>query len=95
MTAATLQNRLTPAELLIIMHIANGKSIEEIAVLVNRSTRNVSYHLGRARQRCHANNLPHLVSIAIATGDLVWEDEAERRVIPSLPPNGAQRPRLA
>lgn len=90
----SLRNRLEPAELLIIMHIANGKSLEEIAVLVSRSRSNVSYHLGRARERCHASNLPHLVSIAIASGDLVWEDEGERRTL-SPPPNGAQRPHLA
>ncbi len=90
-----LQKRLEPAELVIIMHIANGKTLEEIAKEVHRSVSNVSYHLGRARQRCHANNLPHLVSIAIATGDLVWEDEAECRVISPPTTNGAQRPHPA
>jgi DNA-binding CsgD family transcriptional regulator len=57
------------------MHIANGKTREEIATILHRSPANVDYHLGRARRRCCANNLPHLVSIAIASGDLVWEDE--------------------
>jgi DNA-binding CsgD family transcriptional regulator len=89
----TLKDRLTPTELLIVMHIANGKSLEEIAAILHRSRSNVSYHIGRARQRAHANNLPHLVSIAIATGDLIWEDDRECRTLSS--PNGAQRPRLA
>lgn len=89
----TLSDRLTETELVIVMHIANGKSLEEIALVMHRSRSNVSYHIGRARQRAHANNLPHLVSIAIATGDLVWEDERECRVLSSL--NGTQRPRLA
>jgi DNA-binding CsgD family transcriptional regulator len=57
------------------MHIANGKTREEIGKLLHRSPANVDYHLGRARRRARANNLPHLVSIAIASGDLVWEDE--------------------
>lgn len=70
-----LSGRLSPVELEIVMHIANGKSLEEIATALHRSPSNVSYHLGRARRRCKANNLPHLVSIAIASGDLVWEDE--------------------
>ena len=82
----TLKTRLDPVQLEVIMHIANGKSLEEIATLMHRSRSNVSYHIGRARQRAHANNLPHLVSIAIATGDLVWEDDQECRVLSS---NGA------
>lgn len=89
-----LTSRLSQAELVIIMHIANGMSLEEIAETMHRSRSNVSYHIARARKRCQANNLPHLVSIAIATGDLVWEDAEERRAL-SPPTNGAQRPHPA
>lgn len=86
----TVRNRLTHDQLVIVMHVANGLTLEEIAEIMHYSVSNVSYHLGQARRRCHANNLPHLVSIAIATGDLVWEDNSECRVI-SSPTNGIQR----
>ena len=86
----TLLARLEPTQLEVVMHIANGMSLDEIAIEMHRSKSNVSYHLGRARQRCQASNLPHLVSIAIATGDLIWEDEEECRVLSSHQ-NGTQR----
>jgi hypothetical protein len=35
----------------------------------------VNRRIALARKRTSANTIPHLVSIAIATGDLVWHDE--------------------
>lgn len=86
----TLLTRLEPIQLEVVMHIANGMALEEIAIAMHRSKSNVSYHIARARLRCQASNLPHLVSIAIATGDLIWEDEGECRVLSSHQ-NGARR----
>lgn len=77
-----LRKRLTDEQLVIVMHIANGKTIAEIAKLTHRSESNVNVHLARARRRAHAKNTPHLVSIAIATGDLVWEPEEDCRKLP-------------
>jgi DNA-binding NarL/FixJ family response regulator len=67
--------RLDPIQLEIIMYLANGKQIEEIAVAMHRSRSDINRRIATARKRCHANTLPHLVSIAIASGALVWVDE--------------------
>jgi DNA-binding CsgD family transcriptional regulator len=68
----TLEGRLSQTQLEIVMHLANGLQIDEIADEIHRSPSNVAYHLGKARQRCHAKTLPHLVSIAIGAGALEW-----------------------
>lgn len=70
-----LAGRLDITQLEIIMHLANGKQIDEIANDMHRSRSDINRRIAAARKRCHANTIPHLVSIAIATGDLVWEDE--------------------
>jgi DNA-binding NarL/FixJ family response regulator len=64
-------------QLEIIMHLANGKQIDEIAVEMHRSRSDINRRIAAARKRCHANTLPHLVSIAIASGVFVWEDEQQ------------------
>jgi DNA-binding NarL/FixJ family response regulator len=71
----SLVGRLDLVQLEIVMHLANGKQIHEIAEAMHRSRSDVDRRLRLARKRCHANTIPHLVSIVIATGDLVWEDE--------------------
>jgi hypothetical protein len=67
--------RLDIIQLEIVMHLANGKQIDEIATEMHRSRSDINRRIKLARQRCKANTIPHLVSIAIATGDLVWGDE--------------------
>jgi DNA-binding CsgD family transcriptional regulator len=67
--------RLDIVQLQIIMHLANGRQIDEICIEMHRSRSDVNRRIKLARQRCNANTIPHLVSIAIASGDLVWEDE--------------------
>jgi len=71
----SLVGRLDLVQLEIIMHLANGKQIDEIALAMHRSKTDVNRRLALARKRCQATTIPHLVSITIATGDLVWEDE--------------------
>jgi DNA-binding NarL/FixJ family response regulator len=69
--------RLDITQLEIIMHLANGKQIDEIATEMHRSRSDINRRIAAARKRCHANTLPHLVSIAIASGVFVWEDEQQ------------------
>jgi len=61
------------------MYLANGKQIDEIAALTHRSKSNVNYQLGKARRQLHASTLPHLVSIAIGSGALVWSRQTQER----------------
>lgn len=89
MSIPSVKSRISPIQLTIVMHIANGMTLEEIAKTMNYSVSNVSHHIKMARTRMHANNLPHLVSLTIASGDLVWEDVEECRVING---NGTHRP---
>jgi len=71
----SLVARLDQIQLEIIMHLANGRQIDEIALLLHRSRSDINRRIALARKRTHANTIPHLVSIAIATGDLVWQNE--------------------
>jgi DNA-binding CsgD family transcriptional regulator len=71
----SLVGRLDLVQLEIVMHLANGKQIDEICAEMHRSRTDVNRRIKIARQRCQANTIAHLVSIAIATGDLVWQDE--------------------
>lgn len=65
---------LSPLELEIVMHIANGRSLGEIAVAVDRSRSYVAKQADRARRKTHAKTLPQLVSIVIASGLLDWDE---------------------
>jgi len=69
---------LTALQLLIVMHLANGKTLGEIAVTVDRSRSNIKHQADRARQKMEAKTLPQLVSIVIASGKLEWTDQGRR-----------------
>jgi DNA-binding CsgD family transcriptional regulator len=71
----SVADRLDLVQLEIVMHLANGKQIAEIALEMHRSRSDIDRRIRLARKRCKATTIPHLVSIAIASGDLVWEDE--------------------
>ena len=71
----SLVGRLDLTQLEIVMHLANGKQIDEICTEMHRSRTDINRRIALARKRVKANTIPHLVSIAIATGDLVWQDE--------------------
>lgn len=77
----SLDKRLSKVQLEMVMHLANGKQIDEIAELMHRSKSNVNYQLGKARARCHAKTLPHLVSIAIGAGALEWVPDDQTRAL--------------
>jgi len=66
---------LSQLELEIVMHIANGRSLGEIALAVDRSRSYVAKQADRARRKTHAKTLPQLVSIVIASGVLEWQND--------------------
>lgn len=61
------------------MHLANGLRYEQIAEAMNLSMSSVKQTVKRAQKRAGANTVPHLVSICIATGELVWNVEYRER----------------
>jgi DNA-binding CsgD family transcriptional regulator len=69
---------LTPMQLEIVMHLANGMRMREIATAVHRSRSLVYQQCDSARVKVGAKTLPQLVSIVIASGQLEWSDEKRR-----------------
>lgn len=72
---------LNDNQLKMIMHLANGKTIEEIAADMNFSPSNVGKVLRTARTKMGARNLPHLVSIVIAQGWLYYSPDDNKRSV--------------
>lgn len=70
---------LSALQLQIVMHLANGKTIAEIAKTVDRSEANVKYHTNQARAKCEARTLAQLAAVAVGRGYLAW-DEVQRVV---------------
>jgi DNA-binding CsgD family transcriptional regulator len=69
-----LEQPLTVRQIQIVVHIANGKRPDEIAIMMNLSVSSINATLGTARRRAGAKTLPHLVSMCIADGILEWTD---------------------
>ena len=63
---------LSVLQLQITMHLANGMTFAEIAVLLDRSTSFIKQNANAARYKLNAKTLPQLVSIVIASGELGW-----------------------
>lgn len=72
---------LTQLQLQIAMHIANGKTLPEIAVIIDCSASHVHKQANKARAKMDARTLPQLVSIMIARGYLDWTEHG--RVVTS------------
>ena len=66
---------LSQLQLEIVMHIANGERLGEIAVAVDRSRSYVAKQADLARRKVEAKTLPQLVSIVIASGTLAWQED--------------------
>jgi DNA-binding CsgD family transcriptional regulator len=78
--------KLTDLQLEIICHLCNGLTQEEIAKKTFRSITNVQLHLTRAKNKTGARSVPHLVSIVIASGALVYTPDGERAPAEAGPP---------
>jgi DNA-binding CsgD family transcriptional regulator len=82
-----VSERLNEAQLTIVMHLCNGMTIEETAWKMSYSPTNVKRHIARAKRMTGARSTIHLVSIVIASGDLVWSDDDNERTLHSeVPP---------
>ena len=66
---------LSPLQLEIAMHLANGKTLIEIATTVDRSVSYVKQQSNKARRKTNARTLPQFVSLVIANGQLSWDGE--------------------
>lgn len=66
------QTDLSPLQLQIVMCLANGMKLDEIAKLIDRSRSYVAKNADQARFKMNARTLPQLVSIVIASGQLEW-----------------------
>lgn len=73
--------QLTKRQAELVMHLANGLRIEEIAVECHLSLSSVEKTFRKARARVGARTLPHLVSIAIASGAFEWNPEDQMRLL--------------
>lgn len=75
----TPPKQLTKRQAELVMHLANGMRIEEIAVECHLSLSSVEKTFRAARARVGARTQPHLVSIAIASGTFEWNPNDQMR----------------
>ena len=75
---------LTPLQLTVVMHIANGVTLNEIAKKLDLSMSYIQRNADTAREKTNARSLPQLVSIVIASGKLEWK--GNKRVVRSQGP---------
>jgi DNA-binding CsgD family transcriptional regulator len=72
---------LSPLQLQIVLHVANGMTLAEIAATIDRSHSHIQKQANRARRKVYAKTLPQLVSIVIASGQLEWSPQEDGRVL--------------
>ena len=66
---------LSGLQLEIVMHLANGMTLIEIAAKLDRSRSYIKQNANAARYKMNAKTLPQLVSIVIASGQLEWKSD--------------------
>jgi DNA-binding CsgD family transcriptional regulator len=69
---------LSPLQLQIAMHLANGMKLHEIANMLDLSLSYINKNANTARRKTNTRTLAHLVSVVIASGQLEWQ--ADRRI---------------
>jgi DNA-binding CsgD family transcriptional regulator len=79
----SLHRKPTAVQLEMILLVSNGYREDEIAARVHRSKSNVQKTLAAARSRMGATHNAHLVSLTIAAGLLVWNDDDDERILPN------------
>lgn len=70
---------LTILQLEIVKNLANGMTLVEIAIEMDRSKSYIKQNANAARFKTNTRTLPQLVSVVIARGLLEWN--SEERVI--------------
>lgn len=63
-----IEFRLTKREAEVICYTANGKTLEEVAMILGISRNTVKTHIFNARLRLDATNLMQLVALSITKG---------------------------
>lgn len=71
------QRKLTDRQLQVVVYLANGYRMQEIADALHFSRSSLEVTLRRARKRMRARTTTHLVSLVIATGALEWNSDTE------------------
>lgn len=66
---------LSPLQLQIALHLANGKKLHEIASMLDLSLSYINKSANNARRKTNARTLPQYVSVVIASGQLEWRDD--------------------
>lgn len=74
---------LSPLQLQIAMHLANGMKLHEIANMLDLSLSYINKNANAARRKTNARTLAQLVSVVIASGQLEWE--TDRRIVNGSP----------
>lgn len=72
---------LTPRQLELVVHLANGHRVEEIAIMEHLSVSSVEKTIRTARKRAGARTVAHLVSLVIASDSLEWNPEHRVRYL--------------
>jgi DNA-binding CsgD family transcriptional regulator len=67
---AAKSKKLSPAELRVLNLIADGMTIKEAALFLERSEYTLMQHMKVARRRLGAKNTPHAIRLAIRSGEL-------------------------
>jgi DNA-binding CsgD family transcriptional regulator len=70
---------LSDRQLEIVIHLANGLRMDEIAEEMSFSVSSLKSTLRRAKKRKGARTNAHLVSICIAQNELAWHPELQMR----------------
>lgn len=81
-----MECHLTNRQLELVCHLANGLRTAEAAKVMHISIATVDRTIKAARNKNNAHTVAHLVSIAIASGLLEWNEEDSGRSVASLTP---------
>ncbi len=70
--SAAPASQLSARSKICLTWVARGKTIEEIAEILNIHEATVRFHLNEARRRLNASSLPQLVAEALKRGEIVY-----------------------
>lgn len=64
-TASEVKLEVTPREIEVLQHVANGYSNKEIGAIMSLSTNTIKYHIKKILQKLGVNNRAQAVSVAL------------------------------
>lgn len=83
---------LSRRQLEIVMHLCNGKTMEETAEAMHYSTGSLQRTLKTAKKAFRAKSTVHLASIVIAKGMLVYTPDELGQFVENAQPAGEDQP---